>query len=151
MLIKLTTQVILLENEGDQFIFKGRTRSWKITKQMQIYYICHTLPAWLQGHRRFRIGQKSLCLLFLYVQCQLRMNWTPTDDIRLLLWQRFDEDHVRPFLLATGTSNSITNFLYTVSKSSLPHLKMFCLGTCSIKATEVLSMSSGKGCSTSPT
>ena len=33
------------------------------------------------------MGQKSLCLLFLHVQCQLKMNWTSTDDIWLLLWQ----------------------------------------------------------------
>ena len=83
------------------------------------------------------MGQESLCLLFQYVHCQLRMNWTSTDDIWLLL--------------STGTSHSITNFLYTVSKSSLSHLKMFCLGTCSIKAFEVLSLSSGRVCSTFPT
>ena len=56
---------------------------------MQIYYICHTLPAWLQDHRRFRMGQESL--LFLYVHCQLRMNWTSTDDYGFCsgkIWQR---------------------------------------------------------------
>ena len=33
---------------------------------------------------------------------------------------KFDKDHVRPFLLATGTSHSITNFLCTVSVFFVP-------------------------------
>ena len=85
------------------------------------------------------MGQESLCLLFLYVQCQLRMNWPSTDDIWLLLWLNltktmfghscFPREHPTP---------SQTSFAQC--QSSLSHLKMFCLETCSIKAIEVLSL-----------
>ena len=41
VLIKLTTQVILVENEGGQSMFKGGTGSWKITKNANLLHMPH--------------------------------------------------------------------------------------------------------------
>ena len=52
----------------------------KSQKNANLLHMPH-IASMTKGHRSFRMGQESLCLLFLYVQCQLRMNWPSTDDI----------------------------------------------------------------------
>ena len=150
LLIKLTTQVILVENEGGQSISKGGTRSWKITKKCKFMkYATHCQYDYkVTGGLEW---DKKVCVCCFCI-FSVSLEWTGLPLMRYgfcsgKIWQR-------PCSVIPAYHGNIPLHhklpLHSVKVFFVPS-EMFCLGTCSIKAIEVLSLSSGKVCSTSPT
>ena len=85
VLIKLTTQVILVENEGGQSIFTGGTRSWKIT--IFITYATHCQHDYkVTGGLEWA---KKVCVCY-FCMFSVSLKWTGLPlmiYIWLLLWQ----------------------------------------------------------------